>query len=99
MMQLEKKLVPSFFCPSPFFFDTRLQHLRVAHPKLPCGPCGGIVLYEDALPQHYSESSNHPSCLRCNKGFKDDSAYSEVSSPFIVRIVSPFASGITNLNY
>jgi len=73
--------VPLFF----FFFETRLQHLRVAHPKVPCGPCGGIVLYEDALPQHYSDSSNHPSCLRCNKGFKDDSAYSEVSSPFIVQ--------------
>ena len=61
-----------------------MQHLRVAHTKSACGPCGGVLVYDDALPQHYSDSPNHPSCLRCCQGFKDDSAYSEVSLPFIV---------------
>ena len=57
------------------------QHHRTAHPKAPCLLCGGRIFYEDTLDQHYWDSVNHPSCIPCNAGFKDDTAYAEVSLP------------------
>lgn len=81
----------------PTYCSNFLQHLRIAHPKVSCGPCGGIVIYEEALSQHYSDSSNHPSCLRCSNGFKDDSSYSEVSPSFIVQNCVAFGSSIIKL--
>jgi len=54
------------------------QHHRTAHPKTSCLPCGGRVFYEDALDQHYWDSVNHPSCIPCSSGFKDEAAYAEV---------------------
>jgi hypothetical protein len=55
------------------------QHHRTAHPKAPCLLCGGRIFYEDTLDQHYWDSVNHPSCIPCNAGFKDDAAYAEVN--------------------
>lgn len=70
----------TFFCfRSPIL--TRYQHHRTAHPKVPCLLCGGRIFYEDTLDQHYWDSVNHPSCIPCNAGFKDDAAYSEVNFP------------------
>ena len=60
--------------------NSDFQHHRTAHPKAPCLPCGGRVFYEDALDQHYWDSVNHPSCIPCSAGFKDDTAYAEVRS-------------------
>lgn len=57
------------------------QHHRTAHPKVPCLLCGGRIFYEDTLDQHYWDSVNHPSCIPCNAGFKDDTAYAEVNFP------------------
>jgi hypothetical protein len=48
-----------------------IQHQVVAHPKVLCQPCG-VLLYEDSLEEHYTQSSEHPPCKQCSRGFKDE---------------------------
>ena len=36
-------------------------------------------MYEDSLEDHYLQSSGHPSCKQCNRGFKDDRTWEEAS--------------------
>ncbi|KAJ7885164.1 hypothetical protein B0H14DRAFT_1367337 [Mycena olivaceomarginata] len=58
------------------FFNTRTvdEHFKEAHPTENC-VCGRRIYVED-LPRHYTDSIEHPTCLLCTIGFKDDAAYS-----------------------
>ena len=55
------------------------QHDRLAHPKLQCVPCEREFETEDALKNHYLASLNHPECVICHRGLKDDQEYRSVS--------------------
>jgi len=64
--------------PDDFFSEHTFQHHRTSHPMSPCGPCGGRIIYDDLLPQHYTDSANHPKCSICLQGFRDDITLDEV---------------------
>lgn len=48
----------------------RDEHQTNMHPKVICPHCG-VLMYEDSLEGHYIQSSDHPSCKQCSRGFKD----------------------------
>ncbi|KAF7335818.1 hypothetical protein MVEN_02237800 [Mycena venus] len=49
--------------------------MRVVHPMERCA-CGRQI-FVDELQHHYTQSVQHPSCVRCNIGFKDDEEYNK----------------------
>ncbi|KAJ6469498.1 hypothetical protein C8R45DRAFT_1105350 [Mycena sanguinolenta] len=57
---------------------TYLQHFQATHPKEKC-PCGHDIFVED-LAIHYKDSAQHPTCIQCGSGLKDDAAWNEHSA-------------------
>lgn len=57
--------------------DAYKIHISDIHRPTPCEPCGGLVLDERDLPEHYMSSRNHPVCMKCDIGFKDSLEFAD----------------------
>ncbi|KAI0053111.1 hypothetical protein FA95DRAFT_932346 [Auriscalpium vulgare] len=58
-------------CGETFVSENEMKlHTLVEHPILRCEHCGGLEVQRDDLDSHYLTSPNHPTCARCQLGFK-----------------------------
>ncbi|KAH7928801.1 hypothetical protein BV22DRAFT_1030378 [Leucogyrophana mollusca] len=65
-------------CERGFVCDVALcVHAEIAHPKLPCGSCGGETFYPEELEKHYLVSWNHFQCFQCDIGLRDRDSFNE----------------------
>lgn len=58
------------------------QHVSETHLRIPCDVCEGEIFDPEELPCHYLKSRKHPTCEKCDIGFRDQYDYTDVSDKF-----------------
>lgn len=70
-------------CQCSILISCHVQHRKSAHP--PCFRCEDRSVCEETIGKHYFLSANHPSCITCKVGFKDEASELQVGHlPIVV---------------
>ncbi|KAG7446978.1 uncharacterized protein BT62DRAFT_95584 [Guyanagaster necrorhizus] len=63
-------------CDEGFLNDVEYtSHCAIIHSDAHCGGCDQQFFDIDALHNHYTNSPQHPKCMRCKKGFANEKEY------------------------
>ncbi|KAF9226369.1 hypothetical protein BS17DRAFT_543724 [Gyrodon lividus] len=65
-------------CMASFINDQDLcKHMMWKHPTVVCWDCDAVIVEQDSLELHYTDSPDHPTCAFCGVGMKNVNAMDE----------------------